>query len=549
MVEQAKWHKRRWIALAFLAFSLLIISLDTTVVNLALPSISNSNLHSSASGLQWIVDAYTLVFAASLLTLGSIGDRIGRKITLQIGLIAFGLFSLGGALSNSTGMLIAMRGAMGLAGAALMPSTLSILTATFRDPKERAQAIAMWAAVFALGAGIGPLVGGWLLQHFQWEAVFYINLPVVAIALIGGYFFIHNSKDEHPRKVDLVGSLLSIAGLFALVYGIIEAGQSSWTAHKVLYSFGAAAVLLAAFAVSEWRSSEPMLPLRFFKNMSFTGANMALALISFAMFGIMFFMSQYFQTVQGYSALQAGVRLLPMAGMSFVAAMMSAKVAQRVGTKVAVGTGILIASAGLFYLSQVAKVDTSYGTIVLVMCIISMGMGLTMSPATNSIMGSLPVNKAGVGSAMNDTTRLLGGALGVAVLGTIMNNIYIAKINDALAGAPQPILDAARSSIQGAHIVAGKIATGEIPGVDPALASSLAKTIVDKSNEAFVSGMVRGVLIAGIIMVVASLVTFIILPMRVRPAKEEPQVVSVPDTAKGAAPGPVPETVVEEEEH
>jgi len=530
-IEQAKWHNRRWIALAFLAFSLLIISLDTTVVNLALPSISK-NLGSSASGLQWIVDAYTLVFASSLLTLGSIGDRIGRKITLQIGLIAFALFSLGGALSNSTGMLIAMRGAMGLAGAALMPSTLSILTATFRDPKERAQAIAMWAAVFALGAGIGPLVGGWLLQRFQWQAVFYINLPVVAIALIGGYFFIHNSKDEHPRKVDLVGSLLSIAGLFALVYGIIEAGQSGWTAHKVLYSFGAAVVLLAAFAVSEWRSSEPMLPLRFFKNMSFTGANLALALISFAMFGIMFFMSQFLQTVQGYSALQAGVRLLPMAGMSFVAAIVSAKVAQRVGTKVAVGTGILIAAAGLFYLSQIAKVDTSYGMLVTVMCIISMGMGLTMSPATNSIMGSLPVNKAGVGSAMNDTTRLLGGALGVAVLGTIMNNIYIAKINDALAGAPQPILEAARSSIQGAHFIANQIATGQIPGVDPALANS----IRDSANQAFMSGMVRAVMIAGIIMVVASLVTFIILPMRVRPAKEEDQTTPASEMARETTP-------------
>jgi EmrB/QacA subfamily drug resistance transporter len=414
----------------------------------------------------------------------------------------------------------------------MMPSTLSILTATFRDPKERAQAIAMWAAVFALGSGIGPLVGGWLLQRFQWEAVFYINLPVVAVALIGGYFFIQNSKDEHPRKVDLVGSLLSIAGLFALVYGIIEAGQTGWTAHKVLYSFGAAAVLLAAFAVSEWRSSEPMLPLRFFKNMSFTGANMALTLISFAMFGIMFFMSQFLQTVQGYSALQAGVRMLPMAGMSFVAAVMSAKVAQRVGTKVAVGTGILIASAGLFYLSQIAEVDTSYGMLVVVMCVISMGMGLTMSPATNSIMGSLPVNKAGVGSAMNDTTRLLGGALGVAVLGTIMNNIYIAKINDALAGAPQPILEAARNSIQGAHIIAGKIAAGQIPGVDPALANS----ILDSANQAFMSGMVRAVTIAGIIMVVASVVTFIILPMRVRPAKEEDQTTLVSETARETTP-------------
>jgi EmrB/QacA subfamily drug resistance transporter len=524
-IEQAKWHKRRWVALAFLGFSLLVISLDTTVVNLALPSISNE-LGSKASELQWIVDAYILVFASSLLTLGSIGDRIGRKKTLQIGLIAFGLFSLGGALSTSTGMLIGMRAMMGLAGAAMMPSTLSILTATFREPKERAQAIAMWAAVFALGSGIGPLVGGYLLEHFQWEAVFYINIPIVAVGLIGGYFFIQDSRDQHPRKVDVVGSLLSIAGLFALVYGIIEAGQTSWTDDKVLYSFGAAAVLLAAFAVSEWRSSEPMLPLRFFKNMSFTGANLALTLISFAMFGIMFFMSQYFQTVQSYTALEAGVRLLPMAGVSFVAAVMSARVAQRVGTKVAVGSGIMIAATGLFYLFAIAEVDTSYAMIVIGMCIISMGMGLTMSPATNSIMGSLPVDKAGIGSAMNDTTRLLGGALGVAVLGTIMNNLYIGRIDDALGGilssSPQ-LLEAARSSIQGAHIAAQ-----QIQGVNPTLAG----VIVDSANQAFTSGMVRAIMIAGVIMVVASLVTFIILPMRVRPAMEERQAASTLKTAK-----------------
>jgi EmrB/QacA subfamily drug resistance transporter len=514
MAEQDRWHKRRWMALAFLGFSLLVISLDTTVVNLALPSISEE-LGSDLSGLQWIVSAYTLVFASSLLTLGSIGDRIGRKKTLQMGLVGFGLFSLGGALSNSTGMLIGMRAAMGLAGAAMMPSTLSILTATFRDPKERAQAIAMWAAVFGLGSGIGPLVGGWLLERFQWEAVFYVNLPVVAIALIGGYFFIQDSRDENPRRIDLLGCLLSIGGLFALVYGIIEAGQTSWTADRVVYSFAAAAVLLTAFAVSEWRSAEPMLPLRFFRNMSFTGANIALTMISFAMFGIMFFMSQFFQTVQGYTALQAGVRLLPMAGVSFVAAMISAKVAQRVGTKVAVGTGILIAAAGLFYINRIAEVDTSYGMIVIGMCIISLGMGLTMSPATNSIMGSLPVDKAGIGSAMNDTTRLLGGALGVAVLGTIMNSLYIDKINETLSGplssSPQ-LLAAARSSIQGAHIAAQQI---------EAFNAILADLIRNSANQAFVFGMVRGTMIAGIIMAAASVVTFAILPMRVRHANRE----------------------------
>ncbi len=514
--EQDKWYRRRWLALVFLGVSLLVVSLDTTVVNLALPSISR-DLGATSSQLQWVVDAYILVFASTLLTLGSIGDRIGRKKTLQIGLAGFFVFSLGGALSSSSGMLIGMRALMGLAGSAMMPATLSIITATFREPRERAQAIALWAAVFALGSGIGPLVGGYLLEHFEWQSVFLINLPVLAIGLIGGYFFIQDSRDEHPRRVDLVGSLLSIVGLFALVYGIIEAGQTSWTEPKVLYAFGAAAVVLGAFAVSEWRSSHPMLPLGFFKNMSFTGANMALTLVSFAMFGIMFFVSQYFQSVQEYTPLAAGVRLLPMAGMSFVAAVASARIAQRIGTKVTIALGILVAAGGLFYLFGVAEVDTGYGMVVIGMCGTSLGMGLTMSPATNSVMGSLPVDKAGIGSAMNDTTRMLGGALGIAVLGTIMNGVYIDQINSALGAFPQPILDAARGSIQGAHIIAGRVAAGSIPGIDPALAG----TITESANQAFVAGMARAMLVGGIIMAVTSVLSFLIVPARVQPAREE----------------------------
>ena len=319
-MEQTTWYKRRWIALGFLALSLLVISLDNTVLNLALPSISR-DLGATLNGLQWIVDAYTLVFAALLLTVGSIGDRFGRKKVLQAGLVVFGAFSLGAALSGTTGTLIAMRALMGIGGAAIMPSTLSIITATFRDNKERAQAIAVWAATFALGTGIGPLVGGWLLTHFRWSSVFYINLPVVVIALIGGYFFIHDSRAENPRRLDIPGCVLSLTGLFALVYGIIQAGESSWTAHNVLWAFGFALVLLTIFVIWELHSTHAMLPLRFFKNMSFTGANIALTLVAFSMFGCFFFLSQYLQTVHGYSPLQSGVRLLPMAIAAFIGAM------------------------------------------------------------------------------------------------------------------------------------------------------------------------------------------------------------------------------------
>ena len=273
-MEQTKGYRQRWIALAFMAISLLVISLDNTVLNLALPSIAK-DLGSSASQLQWIVDAYILASAGLLLTVGYLGDRLGRKPTLMAGLIIFGLFSLGAALSKSTDMLIAMRAMMGIGAATIMPATLSILTATFREPKERAQAIAFWAATTSLGIGIGPLVGGWLLNNFHWSSVFYINIPIIAIGLIGGFYFIENSKTDNPRKIDIVGTLLSIGGIFALVYAIIQAGQDSWTATQVLYSFVAAAVLLGIFIFWELKSKNAMLPIQFFKNMSFTGANIA----------------------------------------------------------------------------------------------------------------------------------------------------------------------------------------------------------------------------------------------------------------------------------
>jgi len=511
-MDQAKGYEKRWIGLIFLGFSVLIIALDNTVLNLALPSIAK-DLGASASELQWIVDGYILVFAALLLTMGSISDRFGRKKTLQAGMIFFALCSLAAALSTSTNMLITARALMGIGGAAILPSTLSILTATFRDPKERAQAIALWAGTFALGAGIGPLLGGWLIERFHWSSVFFINLPVVAVAMIGGRFFLMESRDENPRSVDFIGALLSVTGLFAFVYGIIEAGADGWTASNVLYAFGAAVVLLAAFGWWEWHTPNPMLPMRFFKNMSFTGSNLALTLVMFAMFGVMFSMSQYFQSVQGYTPLQSGVRLLPMAVVAAVAAIMSARLALAIGTKLTVALGILVAGGGLFYMSQVTEVDTTYGVIAVGMCIAALGMGATMSPATNSIMGSLPVNKAGVGSAMNDTTRQVGGALGVAVLGTIMNSTYLTKVdtlNNGTLGLPDQAFEAIRNGIQSAHMVAKTIP-------DPAVAQA----IIHTANEAFTSGMVRATIVAGVIMVVASLVTLAILPAKVRPPQND----------------------------
>ena len=525
--ELTPGYANRWKALLFIGISLIVISLDNTVLNVALPSISRT-LGASQSDLQWIVDAYILVFAALLLTMGALGDRFGRKKALQFGMVMFGLGSLAAALSHSTLMLIASRAFLGIGGATIMPATLSIISATFPS-KERPQAIGIWAAIFGLGVGIGPVVGGWLLQRFEWNSVFLINLPIVVIALIGGYLFITDSKDPHAPKADLPGVLLSITGLFSLIYAIIEAGMHGWTEQNVLVAFGAAFVLLSVFAWWEWRSPNAMLPMHFFKNMSFTAANAALALVTFSLMGSMFFMSQYFQSVQGVPTFEAGLRVLPTALTLTVVAALSSRVTARLGTKVSVALGILIAGLGLFYMSRVFQIDTPYYLIAIGQVLFGIGMGIAMAPATNSIMGSVPVSKAGIGSAMNDTTRQLGGALGVAVLGTIMSQAYLSgvetlrpvidnllsRVPAAFAEQAQQIWPAITSSIQGAHIVADRMSQV------PLIAGDVPQQIIDTSNVAFMTGMKEAMLIGSFIMVATAVLTYFILPAQVRRSEDE----------------------------
>jgi EmrB/QacA subfamily drug resistance transporter len=505
-------YATRWRGLVFIGISLLVISLDNTILNVAIPSISRS-LEASASELQWIIDAYVLVFAALLLTMGAVSDRFGRKKLLQFGLVMFGIGSLAAALAPSTEALIAARAFLGIGGAVIMPATLSIISASF-PPHERPQAFAIWAAVFGMGVGIGPVVGGLLLEQFEWNAVFFVNLPVVAIALAGGAFTIADSKDENAPKLDIPGVVLSITGLFALVYGIIEAGETSWVDEHVLVAFGLSGVLLGAFAVWESLNPEPMLPLHFFKNMSFTGANTALALVMFSLFGSIFFLSQYFQSVLGFTALESGIRLLPLAFTLMVVSALSARITEYLGTKLTVAIGIAIAGTGLLLMSQLYEPDTTYTTIVGVIVLFAVGMGLTFSPATNSIMQAVPVSKAGIGSAMNDTTRQLGGAFGVAVLGTIMNSVYLDGVEPLKAlippQAPANAYDIISSSIQGAH---GFAANAPLP-------SATAEQILSVANSSFVDGMTEAMLIGAIIMYAASLLTLLILPSKVQHSEE-----------------------------
>jgi EmrB/QacA subfamily drug resistance transporter len=474
----------------------------------ALPSISNQ-FGGSDTDLQWIVAAYILAFAALLLTMGALGDRIGRKRLLQCGLLWFGASSLLAALSPSIGILIVSRAFLGIGGAMIMPSTLSIINATFLDQKERFQAIAIWGAMFGVGSVLGPLVGGLLLQLFDWKAVFLMNLPVIVVALIGGAVTITESRDTHVRPLDFPGVLLSIVGLFALVYGIIQAGITNWTDSDVLLAFGAAAVLLSLFALWERQTSHAMLPAAFFKNRTFRAANAALVLVMFAITGAIFFLSQYLQSVLGYSALAAGVCLLPMALVVTMVSIFSVQISRRLGLKVTIGSGILLAAVGLFFLSHVVTTGPSSTLIALAPVIFTAGLGLAMPPATAGVMSSVPVNQAGIGSAMNATTRQLGAASGVVVLGSMMNSVYlsqIARLRDApqLAHVPAHVLTALGLGVQEAHVAAQSIA-------DP----RIAQMVTDAANQAFVSGMAEAMLVGAIILAMAAALAFAILPVNV----------------------------------
>jgi EmrB/QacA subfamily drug resistance transporter len=412
------------------------------------------------------------------------------------------------ALSTNTTALILTRGFLGIAGAFIMPSTLSIINVTF-PTKERAQAIAIWSAIFGIGIAIGPLLSGALLKVFSWHILFLINLPVVAIALIGGQRFLAESRDESVPPIDIPGVIFSSTGLFALIYGIIEAGVKGWGNPEVLVIFGIAFVLLALFAWVETRVKEPMMPLYLFKNLSFSGASIALALVMFGLAGSLFFLSQYMQTILGYDTVQAGLGTLPVAVGMFLVAPITPMVSKRIGIKFTVALGIGTAALALLFMSTFYRADTPYILIAVGQIILSTGMSLAMAPATTSIMSAIPANKSGVGSAMNDTTRELGTALGIAVLGAFMNGAYIRGVEVLKTSIPQlpaEAMNAISSSIQAAHAVAA----------DPRVPQTIGDLIVKTANESFVSGMSQAMLVGAIIMAISAAFVLVVLPSRIR---------------------------------
>lgn len=494
LVSSDALDPRRWWTLAVLCLSLLVIGLDNTILNVALPTLQR-DLDATSSQLQWIVDVYMLVFAGVLLTAGSLGDRFGRKRALSLGLLVFGAGSLGSALATTPEVLIAMRALMGVGGAFIMPSTLSILTATF-PADERGKAIGIWAGFSGVGIAIGPVAGGWLIEHADWSWIFLVNLPVVIAALVAGRWLVPESRDESAPPLDLRGFTLSFAALTTLIWGLIEAPARGWTDGLILAAFVLALVVLAAFVWWERRAPAPMLDVALFRNPRFSASSAAISLAFFSLFGMIFFLTQYLQMVRGYDALEAGLRTLPVAAGLIVGGPSGAKLAERFGLRAVVPFGLVAVAAGMSLLAF-AEADSGYGLIAGMLVLLGYGIGTAMAPATDAIMGSLPEAKMSVGSAINDTTRVAGGALGVAVLGSLLASGYRGDM-DSLGGLPE----VARDSL------AGALALG-----DP--------RVVGAAQEAFLSGMHTAALVAAGVALAGALVAAVFLPSDARVGARE----------------------------
>ncbi len=423
--------QHRWIGFIFICISLLVVSMNDTILNVSLPVIAKA-LNASTKELQWIGDAYILVFASLLLTMGTLSDRYGRKLFLQIGVALFSIFSVIAAVSTSIQLVIFARALQGIGGAIIMPSTLSMISTVFKDSNEKSKAIAIWNAMFGLGIGIGPLIGGGLLESrwLDWRSVFLINIPFAIVAFIGVSIFLPESKDSSTKKPDIPGVVLSSLGLFLLVFAIIEVGEKGWKNNLVIGSLFSAILCIGLFLFWESKTKNAMLPLRFFKNRTFSGANITLMMSLFSIMGLMFFLPQYFQGVQNLSPYQTAIRLVPQGVFSILVSANSHRVISQFGIKKSITIGFVLGAVGLFYLYLVLSITTPYWLILIGIGLCFLGMDTAMPASTIAIMEVVPDSKAGIGSAVNEMTGQIGSALGIAVMGATLNSAYLRKTGE-----------------------------------------------------------------------------------------------------------------------
>ena len=493
--------RRRWLALAVLCVTVLIANLDNTVLNVALPTLVR-DLNATSSDLQWTVDAYILVFAGLLLAAGSLADRVGRKKTFLAGLTVFAGGSAWAAFSGDVSTLIAARASMGIGGALMIPSTLSIISTMFRDRSERQRAIALWGGTSGIGVALGPIIGGLLLTHFWWGSIFLINVPIAAAGLLAALWLVPDSRNVNAQAPDLVGAAASIAGIGMVLWSIIEAPTRGWSSSLVIAVGAGGLAVLALFAAWERITTHPLLNLSFFGQRSFSAGLPAVAAVTFGLYGALFVLTQFMQFFLGYTPLQAGIRVLPAAAAVVVVAPPSARLVRVIGTKLTMAAGLALIAAGLWQISG-ATATTFAGT-VLGMVLLGAGAGLAIPTATGCVIGSVPASDSGVASAANTTAIQLGGALGVAVIGSLLTTRYQDKMTSALAGQhlPHAVMTTVENSLGGALAVATRAG-----GAPAALLTHLAKT-------AFVSGMDLGLLTGSVVAIAGCLLVLAWLPAR-----------------------------------
>jgi EmrB/QacA subfamily drug resistance transporter len=488
------------VALLLAAFA---ISLDTTIVNVALPTLVRE-LDASTTQLEWIVDAYNLIFAAFVLAAGNLGDRIGRKGVLIAGLIVFGASSLAGGLASTPGQLIAARAVMGLGAALIFPATLSLLTNVFVERRERARAIGLWGASTGIGIAVGPIVGGWLLEHFSWSSVFIALIPIAAAAAVLVALRVPDSRDPDAPPADRTGLIFSTAAMAALIYTIIEAPERGWGALLTAGGFVLSAALFAAFVAHERRVAVPMLDVGLFRNARFSAASAAVTITFFSLMGFIFVITLYFQFLKGYGPLSTGIRLLPVATLVGISSVLGTRLAVRSGTKFVVAGGLLSLAVGLAW-AATNSASTDYTTIAAAMVFIGAGIGLTGAPATESIMGAVPEAKAGVGSAVNDATRITGGTLGVAVLGSIYASLYSSRLAAAIpVGLPADVATGGERSVGTALGAAAQLAASGRP--------DLAASLHDAASAAFFHGFKTAVFVAAGIALAGAVMALVLIP-------------------------------------
>jgi EmrB/QacA subfamily drug resistance transporter len=489
---------RRWGVLAVLCLSVLVVELDNTILSVALPQLTMA-LRASLSDLQWIVDAYPLVFAGLVITAGSVADLIGRKRILLLGLLLFGAASALSAFSGTPAELIGWRVAMGLGGAMILPTTLAVINDVFRGNSERARAIAVWSATSGLGVALGPTLGGWLLSHFWWGSVFLVNAPVAAAGVLGAALMVPESRDPTPRRPDLVGSVLSTAGMAGLVYGIVEAPDKGLQDPAVYATAIGGLATIAAFCAWEARAVDPMLPMRLFEDRRFVGGTLSVALAFFSLFGVLFILGQYMQFVLGYSVVGTGLRIAPVSIALAVCAPVSTVVVRWLSRRWAVALGLGLVAGGVAAFARLGP-HSAYGELLVALSLMGAGLGLALAPAMDAVIEALPAARAGVGSGVNSTVIQLGGSIGVAVLGSLINGVYRARMSSLLSGRlfPRGLREAVVSSLGGA--------IGVARGVGGHAGDQLAQA----ARAAFVEGMQRANRV-GLVFVLAGAISALVL--------------------------------------